>query len=924
MALVNVPIVNTTLVNANLIEKRKQFIINDCEMLRREFEVYGVDLSDAVLDMYRKALILYNANVVWDLRAVSIRQTYQQTYTNNTHKFVYGTPTTYQVPAGILSIDPITRSFMSDVEFKNLAEGHIKALFRWFSPQRSSDMTLATIFENFSTELNPFSLITYTQLEANYQAKYGAFNFSVFPFGPNAYNPTTNAPVQNNEYHEFFFAIQKIFQERSTYLVKLFQNPTLEMKSLIPEFKKMFALNPYQVNGIPYNPIYNFESIHFASVDKYFNPYSLTASNRMYANSNQLFLMGMKSLSNPFQPSSYTSGYTQNIATMNPTTDSEIASLQASYPYPATDQRSDYQKAFTYSSYSPDSASVALNKNTVAVMARRVEKNKEYITAKGGNTSIVQNLFWIIAEAHASVMTPINVLSLDYARTFKRSFVVTRTIYTYRQGTWNDYSYQTTTTKNTAYGTLVGEEVTVVKMYVLLNDNFRLKINGNIQPMWEGLKTISDAYPNTFEITIPLDITQPFPYYLIDAASSSKSHLIKSSSFLGIQKLRNGFLYQDIARNFDPTFINFDPTTIDKLESLASKQIAIYDILTDVKNGDIYTKAITTSEPKQPFNPYQPEYVNTTVYKDVIKTEQGEINVVHPEMGYECKWSQVHAELVLQSSFFYNQFMLAAQSTVDVYNNRVASYIMKLLNEMKTLSTTYVQDEADKLSLELAQTKLEVTLEKLKTGVFIDDQGREYWRPLLPEEQTAMNEMIATIQSNINQENVNKDIEIQNALAQKAIDEAQIKENDEAQRLADMDAIEKNIMYQKLVDEKAIQDNEDAQRLSDLKQMSRNNLIIEEDSQWKKDNVDNIVAPTISDIKIISEQNNNIILTEALKFWENAHPFYSYNDKLVLQIDQLRANITKAQNIAADQLIQYKLEQAGLVRALMSIFPDKF
>ncbi len=913
MALLNVPIVNSTLINAQLLEKRKQFIINDCELLRREFEVYGVELSEAVLDMYRKALIVYNANVVWDLRAVSFRMSYQQTYTNNTHKMVFAAPTTYQVPAGFKSVDPITLSFMSLAEFKTIAESHINSFFRYRAPYVNS--LIAPIYDNKTDIMSPFSLIGYAEIEANFQAKYGAFSFATYPTlsGGNV----GNAPLQNHLYHEAYFQILPHFRDRATHLVKLFQNPTLEPKSLIPEFKKMFSLNPYLNTGIPFQPYYDFEKLPYAAIDNYFLPFVPKQAGRDYLDGRGNLLYGMMGMSAQFYPSSYTTA-TNPMTAVKPT-DAEIAALKASYPFPATDTRTEYQKAFTYSTFTADAMSKTLNADDISKAYRVSEMNKLFIESHGGHPSLFQNLFWIISEAHASVMTTVNVMSLEFASTFRRSLVITQSIYKYRSTT-TPYIYTESTTQNSYSGTFMSKYEKPMKIYIFLNDNFSVSVGGTVWPMWEGMRTISMA--SNPVVKVPLDPVQPFPYYMIDGSDpTSKSHLAKCPAMIGLQKLRNGFLYQDIARQFEPTFVKFNSEAIGQLESLASKQIAVYDLLSDVKAGNIYTKAITTSAQKVPFNPLMPEYVMTTSYTDVIKTSEGDMPIIHPDMEYQIKWTQLHSEMIIQSAFYYHRFMTAAQVTLDEYNNKVASYINNLIAEMKTLSTVYVQGEADKLAAEIAQTKLEVTLEKLKNGVFINDNGVEYWRALLPEEKIEMDKMVARIQLNLDTEYLNKEREIANALAQKAVDEAQIRENDDLQRMVDLGTIQQNAIYQQEADAAMIAANIEAQRVADLKRAQVNTQLMEEDSQWKRDNVDNIKKPTLNDLYLIAKANNTV-MSEAILIWENQHPFYSYNANLLLQIVELKKQVAKMEYNTGDALIQAKINSSGLAAVLIEWFPD--
>jgi len=391
---------------------------------------------------------------------------------------------------------------------------------------------------------------------------------------------------------------------------------------------------------------------------------------------------------------------------------------------------------------------------------------------------------------------------------------------------------------------------------------------------------------------------------------------------MGLQKLRNGFLFQDISRNFEATFVSFDVESINTLQELVSKQVSLYDLSGDVRDGVIYTKVITKSEPKQPFNPSQPEYVTTTSHVDFMKTPQGDIPIIHPELEYSIKWQQIHRELVIQSAFYYSRFMQLINNTVSEYNNRTASYISKLLQEMATLSTSYVQAEADRLKVELDQTALEISLEKLRTGVYIDDNGKEYWRKLLPEEQAEVNKLIAKIEKNIETERLNADILVANALTQNKVDEQIILANDEAQRIVDLKAIDLNAQYQREADARAMLANEAAQIVANEKQAMINADIMRNDLEWKHNNIDSIKLPSMTQLHAISKAQN-VVISEALTYWENSHPFYSYNSGLVIELDVLRRKILKAEVETANILIEAKLANAGVAMAIMDLFPER-
>lgn len=899
MALVNVPIVNSTLINAELLQKRKECIISDCELLRREFEVYGIELSDQVLDMYRKAVIVASANVVWDLKATSFRGAHFQNYTNGTYNLQFQ-PRVYQVPIGIKSVDPITLSFMTIEEFKSIVNGHLKALWPLKAPYMNYtnssqlDPHCYPIFDNKTPDMHPFSHINDLQIEANYQSLYGAFDFKT-------YSSSVAKPANTERYVNMMYEINRVFAER-TYITKLFQNPSLQFMSLIPMFKFMYERNPYNQNGIPFKTYYDYDKIHFASLEKYFEGFTNGIQARSRLTGLGLLLSGLTGYTRNDTLGSFSNGRLMSHMTVNPASVAEwnnagIRFQQMTYEYTAA------QKAFTYSTMTTTQLGNYINTDPVSQTYRRALAYKQLVDSKGGSPSLIVNLFRIIAEAHASIMTTINILNYDFIKQFKQSLVIENA-----DGSIRD-------------------------VYIFLNNNFRVEYykynksysgGGDIHVMYDGPNAIRlGSTIASVKVVVPVDPSQPFPYYHITPNGTTPTHMVKITALLGIQKLRNGFLYQDIERNFDPTFVNFDNNAITQLESLVSKQVAMYDLLEDVKSGTIFTKVITESVQKVPFNPSMPEYVTKTTYVDYMKTSEGEMPIIHPDNEQQIKWTQIHAEMVVQSSFYYHKFIQAVTPLIDQYNQRVSSYISKITAEMKTLSMSYVATEAAKLKAEMDRTKMEIALEKLKSGVFINDNGVEYWRKLLPEEVTAMNEMIAKIEANIAQEDLNAEIAVKNALRQKEVDEAQIKANDEAQRLADMRQIELNKQYQAQVDAQVVEANRKAQEAADERMRIINQTIFEEDSQWKRDNIDNVKCPTYGDLNKIATENDTC-LSDALIIWENNHPYYSYNGPLLLEVEALRNDIIQLEIQTAEKLIYAKTQQAKMAEAIMKIFPDKF
>ena len=893
MTIVNVPIVNSTLVNAALIEKRRQFIVNDCELLRRKFEIYGLELSDEVLQQYVKSLIIFNANVVWDLRAASYRRGVVSNPTYNTMKFSFKTPVTYSVPSGIKSIDPITLSFMSFEEAKSLIEGHISGTHIFKAPEQISGGVAAkveNIFDN-TRFLSPFSLTGHTQIEASFQALYGTLNLNSFTMvqsGSNWYQPS-NYPLQNIRYQGYSDQIEGYFRARAA-ISQTFQNPTLKPSSLIPLISGILSSTDSQ--SIPFHPLIDFEKIHYFGMTRYLVGSTAGQSNTFFASASMstdspvrpvasfvAFNYNDQTTINNWNNASRSGIYAQSLKNM-PTVQDE-ASLAASYRFPSTDTRTDYQKVFSYSTYTPDNASAALNGHGPCLIARKTELGRQFVERFGGHKSIVQNLLWTLMEAHSFVNPFIDIIRKPKSNGYADAFINGSSL---NQFFFGDFRKVIVNFPNPVVADYSGiRPLPEMEIYLMLNDNFSLTYLPNGQKYSASQLSANTTINSSYNINVPLDPAQPFPYYKISTVSGSiKNHVVSPQIIMGLQKLRNGFLFQDISRNFEATFVSFDVESINTLQELVSKQVSLYDLSGDVRDGVIYTKVITKSEPKQPFNPSQPEYVTTTSHVDFMKTPQGDIPIIHPELEYSIKWQQIHRELVIQSAFYYSRFMQLINNTVSEYNNRTASYISKLLQEMATLSTSYVQAEADRLKVELDQTALEISLEKLRTGVYIDDNGKEYWRKLLPEEQAEVNKLIAKIEKNIETERLNADILVANALTQNKVDEQIILANDEAQRIVDLKAIDLNAQYQREADARAMLANEAAQIVANEKQAMINADIMRNDLEWKHNNIDSIKLPSMTQLHAISKAQN-VVISEALTYWENSHPFYSYNSGLVIE-----------------------------------------
>lgn len=903
MSIVSVPIINATLVNPRLLDLRIKFIQNDVELLRRQFEVYGVELSTDMINLYVKTLILYNANVVWDMAAVTFRKSYQQTYTNSTHKMIFDAPFSVSLAKGVKSIDPITLSFISFDEAKKLIEAHVRTIGKGYS-------TTTSIFD-------VFDIRGYVERERDIQAKYGAFNLNYIPYNTQTPStPTSNAPLSNTMNNSESLWYQQKATNTSNLFQGLFSNPNLDMKSLIPAFTTMFQQNPYQTTGIPYKPYYDFQTLHFASIDYYLAVFRYKDTQDMayvstvprYSDPRKI-LRDMPLLGQYYSYATYLSNGQTVILGVQPETtipyvaSSEIPTLSSSYPYPSTDTRSDYQKVFTNSSYTPDQVSTQLNQDKTALLARRTKLNKEFIDARGGHPSIFVALIRLIAEAHASVMTPINIHYKEFYQSFTRVLAICDLMYDYGNGNYSTspsmQEYMPTGGSRIIYGVATN---VVRQLYVFLNDNFRVETfttnktytggKGDPVPAWTGYKEIVKTSNGIFsvKVTVPVDPAQSYPYYMVDPSVGLPTHLVKSPALLGIQRLRNGFLYQDIERNWEPTFVNFNQDVIGQLENIVTKQMAMYDLLDDVKLGNIYTKTVSQQVPVQPFNPSQPQYTTQTTSFDMLKTSEGEVPLIHPEEEFAIKWQALHAEFVLLSSFYHANFAQGVKPVIDDYNNRVAIVINKILTDMATLSASYSALEAQKLASEQEQTALEVKLAKLKSGIFIDDNGREYWRPLLPEEQDAVDKMIAQVQTNIATIEQNKVNEEQNKMLQAQADEARIKENEQAQAKADADALAQNIYLQN----KANQD-------------------------WLNENVLNIPAPTIQIISKYSD-DADCTLTQSLEDWMNHYPYWIYNQSVAPQVEALRLKIKEAEEKSAEALVAAKINEIEITKAFKELF----
>ena len=837
MSIIDIPVINSTLVSPRLIELRKQFMQNDIELLRREFEVYGVELSTEMLQLYVKTLIIYNANVTWDLKAISFRSM-SMNYSTGVVAPAQN-PISYLVPVGIKSIDPITLSFMTEVEAKKLIMDHYTSTFSFRSGVEWTSSLDKNIFDGGLGYMTPFSQLGYVQLEANYISKYGKLD---------------------QGYVDMCGTINILFNRRqSLFAAQWNKNQTLDPKTLIPAIRSMFSYNPYTSTGIPYKSYYDYENLYLATQTKYFEPFMKPLTG--YENHAILFTR-------------FITGYNATRSTLITNVDYTGEELQAairSFPYPTNDTRTEYQKMFTNDAATDPNA--ALRSDDIAKLYRQAQVIKGFVESKGGHKSVVTAFFNLIAEAHASVMTTVNVLTEDFVSQFTKSLVI----------------------KNAPSGA-------ISEAYIFLDNNFKvytqssyktypLNSNGDEAQMISGMNIINvGSGIRSFKVMGPLDSTYPFYYYSFSASGSTPSHLVKASAILGLQSLRNGFLYQDIERNFEPTFVGFPPEAIEKLESLATKQMAMFDLLDDVKLKNIYSKQMSIQTPKQPFNPMMPEYVTSYSYIDMLKTEAGDIPLIHPECEFAIKWQALHVEFVLLSSFYYHQFMSAIKPTVDDYNNRVGNYIAAIIAEMKTLSGVYSAAEADKFNKEKESSALELQLEKLKTGVFIDDQGREYWRPMTPDEKAAVDKMILQIETNLAQADENERIKLQN---ERFVEDA----NAEVIRL--------NSTAQQRVDAEAVEANE--------------RLQAQADTEWLKVNVKDLKAPTMKDIADYADARG-IMLSESIVAWQNEYPFYIYNIPLAQEIEVMRKKIHDAEVYAAETLVQAKINEINITKALKEIF----
>lgn len=317
----------------------------------------------------------------------------------------------------------------------------------------------------------------------------------------------------------------------------------------------------------------------------------------------------------------------------------------------------------------------------------------------------------------------------------------------------------------------------------------------------------------------------------------------------GSYRVRNGLLYSSAKNLYQLEFIEYPITIKEKLETLIFQMESVKALKEDIETKYYYM-------------------INNKWYY----TENGiQYEFVHPVSLKPITVLSYYAEILFEMCVTW----FNAQKEIDTFLEKKKTENEQAYNDayMNFLrgNATITGPEA------LAQFE-----EKLKTGIFYNENGFEYWRKYTPLELSLIEKMKADAVKNLEIYNLNQDIIKQNKENQDKVNQAVIDSNNQIMELA-----------------KAL-------ARSEMKQIA--------DEIIRKTPV-----PTVEYIVSRAEKEEKIP-TIVLQEWVNENPYYFAIPELKNAVDSILKSLTDAEQRVTTAIVANIVSEINYTKALNELF----